>query len=110
MADVLAPSHPHRRRVPSCIRHHRAYRVGLLMASVPLLLFLVAPLVSLFMRVAPTTFLTSLTTPTVLRAMTLSTITSGITVCLTLAAGTPVAYLLARRRVRGRALLVSSLL
>ena len=105
MADVLAPSHAHRRRVPSRVRHHGTYRVGLLVASVPLLLFLVAPLVSLFMRVAPTTFLTSLTTPAVLRAMTLSTITSCITVCLTLAAGTPVAYLLARRHFRGRALL-----
>jgi molybdate transport system permease protein len=79
----------------------------LLLASVPLLLFLILPLVSLAARISLTDLLANLLDPTVAQAVRLSIVTTLCTVALTLLFGTPVAYLLARRQFPGRALLDS---
>jgi molybdate transport system permease protein len=77
----------------------------LVVAAVPLTLFLLLPMVALLLRAAPGTMLESVATPTVQRAIRLSLTTSALSTGLTLLTGTPVAYLLARRRFRGRTLL-----
>ena len=75
------------------------------LASVPLLVFMVLPIVALLLRVSPGEVLSHVTEPQVSQAIRLSVATTTITTVLTLLAGTPVAYLLARRRFRGLAVL-----
>lgn len=65
--------------------------------SVPLLGFLVLPLVALLLRTPPAHLIANLNQPAVLQAITLSLWTAGITTLLTIFFGTPVGYLLARR-------------
>lgn len=74
----------------------------LLWASAPLLLFLLAPLVALLLRTSPTMFLATLQKPAVAHAIALSLETSLAATGLTIIAGTPVAYLLARKRLPGQ--------
>ncbi len=69
----------------------------------PLLAFLVIPLIALFLRVSPQTLQAELQTEQVQQAVLLSLTTSLTTVLLTLLTGTPVAYLLAQTaQARGR--------
>ncbi len=68
--------------------------------SLPLLFFLVLPLLALFLRTSPATFFEKINQGQVLQAIELSMITSAITVGITLILGTPVAYLLSQRRSR----------
>jgi molybdate transport system permease protein len=68
----------------------------------PLLLFLLLPLVALMLRVNLERLLANLRDSAVTQAIGLSLITTALTVLITVVAGTPVAYLLARRRFRGR--------
>ena len=77
----------------------------LVVATLPLTLFLLLPMVALLLRAVPTAMFDRLATPTVQQAIRLSLTTSALSTGLTLLTGTPVAYLLARRRFRGRALL-----
>ncbi len=75
-------------------------------AVLPLVLFLVVPLLVLLGRTAVTGGLLSyLTSPVVVAALRLSLLTAGVTLLVTLVLGTPVAYLLARYRFPGRELL-----
>jgi molybdate transport system permease protein len=74
---------------------------ALLAASLPLLLFLALPLVALVLRVSPANVLANVLDRTVAQAIGLSMVTTSITTVVTIAAGTPIAYLLARRRFRG---------
>jgi molybdate transport system permease protein len=74
----------------------------LLVASLPLLLFLLLPLCALILRVSPPDFLTNVFQRDVAQAISLSIRTTLVTTLVTLIAGTPVAYLLARRHFRGR--------
>ncbi len=75
-------------------------------AVVPLVLFLVVPLLVLLGRTAATGGLPGyLTSPVVVAALRLSLVTTAATVLITLVLGTPVAYLLARYRFPGRDLL-----
>ena len=74
----------------------------LALASVPMLLFFLLPLVALVLRVSPAALLASLVDPTVAQAIQLSLTTTLITTGITILAGTPTAYLLARRRFPGR--------
>jgi len=67
-----------------------------------MLAFLIVPLLALILRISPAQLLANLTNRTVIQAVNLSIITTTISVGLTLLAGTPLAYLLARRRFRGR--------
>jgi len=77
----------------------------LVVAAVPLLLFLLLPLLALVLRAMPLGFMDHVVTNAVFMAIRLSLVTSLVSTALTLILGTPVAYLLARRRFRGRMLL-----
>ena len=77
----------------------------LALASVPALLFLLVPLLALVLRIAPAQLLADLFSAEVGQAIWLSAVTTLLTLLVSIVAGTPVAYLLARRRFRGRALL-----
>lgn len=77
----------------------------LLLLSAPLLLFLTVPLLALIVRAAPTELLAKLFDPAVAQAVWLSMTTTTTTLLLALVFGMPVAYLLARRQFRGRAVL-----
>lgn len=70
--------------------------------SLPLLAFLIIPVAALLLRAEPQRLLTSLGDEQVLQAMSLSLRTTLVSVGLTILFGTPVAQLLARRRLRYR--------
>jgi molybdate transport system permease protein len=76
----------------------------LVLASLPMILFFLLPLVALVLRVSIADLLTNLVEPTAAQAIQLSLVTTLTTTGLTILAGTPVAYLLARRRFPGRTL------
>jgi molybdate transport system permease protein len=102
---TLAPTRPYvdgRTNRPWRERRNDAL---LLACSAPLLVFLVVPLLALVVRTAPVQLLANLFEPGVAQAVWLSMATTTTTLLLTLVLGTPVAYLLARRRFRGRAVL-----
>lgn len=71
--------------------------------ALPLLIFLLLPLVALVLRIEPSALLINLTKPPVRQAVNLSLWTTGMSTLLTLLFGTPLAYLVARRHFRGRA-------
>lgn len=75
------------------------------LASLPMLLFLLLPLLALLLRISPTQFLSNLVNPEVLQALRLSFLTTSITLTLSVLCGTPLAYLIARRTFRGRRVL-----
>lgn len=77
----------------------------LALATLPLLLFLLIPLLALVLRVNPTELLSRLVAAQAAQAISLSLVTTLITLVLTLLAGTPLAYLLARRNFPGHAVL-----
>jgi len=77
----------------------RGWDVWALM-SLPLLAFLGLPLVALLLRTSPTRILANLAQPQVLQAIGLSLSTTGAATGVTILFGTPLAYLLARRRFR----------
>ena len=77
----------------------------LVLASLPMLAFLAVPLVSLVLRVSPVQILAHLATEEVAQAISLSMMTTAFTVVCTLLFGTPLAYLLSRRRGRGQTML-----
>jgi molybdate transport system permease protein len=71
-----------------------------------LLTFLISPLAAIFLKVqAQEDLWSTLRQPIVTEALRLSVVTSLSSLCLAVMLGTPVAYLLARRRFRGAALL-----
>jgi molybdate transport system permease protein len=88
--DLNAPIAPARRRR----KNNELWRL----AALPLLLFIALPVIALFLRLSPADLIASLRQPAVLQAIRLSLVTSLATVALTLLFGTPVAYLLYRRR------------
>src|SRR3954470_17603422 len=73
----------------------------LLLASLPMLGFLLLPLLALLLRIPLTQLLANLANREAAQAISLSVITTALTVVLTVLFGTPLAYLLARRRFRG---------
>ena len=83
----------------------RSRSIALAAACIPLLGFLVLPLLALVLRVSPARFFANLADPQVAQAVSLSLTTTAITLLLTVLAGTPVAYVLARRTFRGRVVL-----
>lgn len=101
------------RMLPRRTGMSRARRLGVvprtralwLLISLPALVFLITPLVALLLRVSPARLLTHLGDRMVVQAISLSLTTTAITLACTLLAGTPLAYLLARYRFRGRAIL-----
>jgi molybdate transport system permease protein len=79
--------------------------LGLVALALPLLLFLGLPLLALFLRLRLTLLYESLLLPEVRQAIHLSLTTTTISTLLALLLGTPTAYVLARRRFRGRELI-----
>ena len=77
----------------------------LVLASLPLLLFLLLPCAALVVGVTPASMLEHVVEPQVAQAITLSGTTTLMTLVITILAGTPVAYLLARRKFIGRTVL-----
>jgi molybdate transport system permease protein len=75
---------------------------GLVLLTVPLIVFLALPVLALIARAALDGGLAvALTSPVVRDALALSLTTTAISLALTLALGTPLAFLLARRRFPG---------
>jgi molybdate transport system permease protein len=70
-----------------------------------MLAYLLFPLLAMILRVNPSALLANITNPEVGQAIWLSMLTTVCSTGLGLAFGTPLAYLLARRRFRGRSLL-----
>jgi molybdate transport system permease protein len=78
-----------------------------LAAAAVALAFLVLPVASIFLRVPPGKLLHQLASPVVTDALLVSAKTSAIAQALILVLGTPLAYLLATRRFRGRAVAIT---
>ncbi len=78
-----------------------------LAAAAVALAFLVLPIAAIFLRVPPGRLLHQLSNPIVTDALVISFKTSAIAQVLILVFGTPLAWLLASRRFRGRGLLVT---
>ena len=68
--------------------------------ALPLIIFFLLPVAAIFLRLTPEAILTSLQSGMVLQAVQLSLFTSLCTVALTIVLGTPLAYLVYRRRSR----------
>ena len=73
-------------------------------ASGALLLYLALPLIVVIVRAIETGLIEQLAQPTVTQALRLSLITTPISTLITIGLGTPLAYRLARSRVRGRSI------
>jgi molybdate transport system permease protein len=84
-----------------------AFFVALVAATLAALAFLVLPVVAIFTHVSPFTLASQLRNPVVDDALLVSAKTSLLAQLLVLLVGTPAAYLLATRRFRGRALVVT---
>ena len=82
-------------------RGQRTAAPTLALLSLPLLLFLILPLVALVWRVQPVALAAHLVNPQVRQAIQLSLFTTALSTAVTLCCGTPLAYWLARRRFRG---------
>jgi molybdate transport system permease protein len=72
------------------------YKVLLVIASLPFLLFLLIPLLSLILHATPASVLAHLGDPAVGQAVQLSLVTTMCSLGITLVAGTPLAYVMAR--------------
>ena len=83
----------------------RPAKVVAFIASGSLLLFLVIPLFVILLRAIEAELWQQLQQPTVAQAIRLSLFTSIVSTAITIVLGTPLAYLLARRQVRGQAAL-----
>jgi molybdate transport system permease protein len=83
----------------------RRGELALWLMCLPMLLFLLIPLVALLLRVHVSDLFIHLVEPQVVQAISLSIVTTLFTTLITLVAGTPVAYVLARYRFSGRAVL-----
>ncbi len=100
---TLAQTHTTQRAITP--NHKQPRRLLLVLASLPLLLFLLVPLIALVLRMSVADMLAHLSTPQVAQAITLSISTTLMTTLITVVSGTPVAYLLARHQFRGRTVL-----
>lgn len=101
----LALSQTHTTQSAVTLSHKQPRRLLLVLASLPLLLFLLVPLVALALRISVADMLAHLSTPQVAQAVTLSISTTLMTTFITVVSGTPLAYLLARHQFRGRTVL-----
>ena len=118
-AQAAGPKNPPllggRGAVPSRQAEHAPHRARrrpgpgtwLLLGTAGLFVLLLGlPIVAIFARVLPNeALLQTLGRPVVLEALRLSALTTTLTLALALALGTPLAWLLARRRLPGQALL-----
>jgi molybdate transport system permease protein len=84
-----------------------AFAVALALALAVTLVFLVLPVVAIFIDVGPGELLSSLDDPAAIDALRLSLETTVIAVALIMTVGTPAAYLLATRRFPGREVVIT---
>lgn len=84
-----------------------AFRLGSMVALAVLLAFLAIPLLAIFVEAGPGELVASLGREGALDALSLSLRTSLMALAAIVVVGTPAAYLLARRRFRGRAALIT---
>lgn len=89
---------------PACRPRSRA-TVGLVLVSLPMLAFLLIPILAMLLRLNPAELGVNLANEEVRQAIGLSLTTTTVSTGLGLVLGTPLAYLLARRRFRGRGVL-----
>ena len=85
----------------------RLFGAAMVAATTVALAFLLLPIAALFLRVSPGTLFGQLGNPVATDAILVSLKTSAIANAILLVVGTPVAYLLARARFRGRALVLT---
>jgi molybdate transport system permease protein len=85
----------------------RGFRVVLFLALAVVLTFLTLPVVAIFVDSSPGTLLSSLGEEGALEALKLSFLCTSIAIAIIVVIGTPAAYLLATRRFRGRATVVT---
>jgi molybdate transport system permease protein len=83
------------------------FAAALALATAITLVFLALPIAALFLRVGPGELVSSLGSPVARDALVVSLKTNVIAEALILVVGTPAAYLLARRRFRGRSLVLT---
>lgn len=76
-----------------------------MLLALPMLAFLVLPLLALVARIRPLVLIDNLATDQVVQAVGLSLITAGASTVAAILFGTPLAYLIARRSFRGRAII-----
>jgi molybdate transport system permease protein len=90
------------------MRRSRAWFPGLLVAALAVaLLFLTLPVAAIFIDTAPLDLVSSLGDEGAREALRLSLVCSTVAVAVIVLVGTPAGYLLATRRFRGRALVVT---
>jgi molybdate transport system permease protein len=99
MADISLNPTASTTPIPKLPSHHWMGRAWQILAF-PLIFFIVLPILAIFFRLSPAEILSSLQQEQALDAIRLSAATSTVTVVVTLLFGTPVAYLLYRRRSR----------
>jgi molybdate transport system permease protein len=87
----------------------RLFELTLAVAAGVSLAFLLLPLLALFLRVSPARLISALGSPAARDALVVSLETSAVAHVFILAFGTPAAYLLARRRFRGRSLVLAAI-
>lgn len=104
MANTFVPQ-TQRRSLPRAVWSSWRHTLPLVITSLPLLAFLLLPLLALLVRAEVQNVLANVLNPEVAKAVWLSIVTTLVTTALALVAGTPVAYLLARRRFHGRRVL-----
>lgn len=97
----LTPSDETAHAEASAVGQRRATS-WLLLLALPILLFLSLPLLALVLRAPVRQLVTNFGRPEVVQAVQLSLTTSTLSTLVTLGFGTPLAYLLARHRFRGR--------
>lgn len=95
-------SQPHKNGASDWQRTSDHGDLSLWLVALPVLLFLLLPILALLLRVDPVHFLSNLAQRSILQAIWLSLSTSTLTVVLGICVATPAAWLLARRRVPGR--------
>jgi molybdate transport system permease protein len=81
-----------------------AIRAGLIVAAALLVTLIALPLANLFVHLSPADVLAALQTPDAQEALRLSALTTTIALAVTIALGTPLAYILARYAFPGRRL------
>jgi len=77
-------------------------RAGVVAAAALLVALIAVPVANLFVHLTPADVIAALQTPEAVEALRLSAETTAIALALTIVLGTPLAYILARRRFPGR--------
>jgi molybdate transport system permease protein len=85
----------------------RLFRAALALAAAIALVFLLLPLVAIFLRVPPGDLFAQLGSEVAIDAIVVTVKANAIALALILVVGTPASYLIAARRFRGRAFLIT---